>query len=564
VIPTRTHPDDKIFPGGILAYLSDHLRVRMALAWLALAVCIVAQVCGAEPNPDLILYNGKIFTSNAAHPYVEALAIRGERISAAGDSVRIKALAGPRTKQIDLGGRTVIPGVNDAHYHIQPLWPSDPVLLNVGGQDPKWDEVKEAISDAVKKSAKGTLIVAHIGLTIFHDPTIVRETLDELSSDDLVILLTMTGHAAILNSAALRSTGVREDQQDPLGGRYERTADGKLTGVLREYAVQRMWRTLGLATGEAEAVGQLGRLFSQAVKLGVTSMQDLSSSIEPSRAVKLLEEAAVPIRVRIIRMPLTTIAGRDTQEGTSLPRHPEHLITVSGTKWMVDGVPVENTFNPREENSLPPGQPLTEARVHDGISHLPMIFPQKEMETMLRESLARHDQALFHVSGYPAAAAMLEAMKTTGGSRVWAGRRVRFEHGDGLFADLLPGAKEMGVVVVQNPTHHGPIRSILKAGIPVALGSDGPINPYLNIMLACLDSRESITREEAVIAYTRTSAYAEFQEKEKGTLEPGKLADLVVLSQDIFNIPLPALPETVSVLTLVGGKIVYDAKSIVP
>ena len=107
-----------------------------------------------------------------------------------------------------------------------------------------------------------------------------------------------------------------------------------------------------------------------------------------------------------------------------------------------------------------------------------------------------------------------------------------------------------------------PFRTLVDAGFPVALGSDGPINPYLNIMLACVDPgrpSEAITREQAVAAYTRGSAYAEFQEKEKGTLAPGMLADLAVLSQDIFSVPLPELPRTESVLTLVGGRTVYDA-----
>jgi predicted amidohydrolase YtcJ len=438
------------------------------------------------------------------------------------------------------------------------------VLIPPNSQDPKWSDVKEVIAQAAEKSPKGAVIVAAIGPSVFHNVSIARAALDEIGGDHALILVTVTGHAAILNSAALRRAGISEDQRDPMGGRYERAADGKLTGVLREYAVLGLWRTLGVATGDGEAAKQLDHLFSQAVKAGITSMQDMSNVIEPGRLVKLLEKNPPPIRLRIIRMPLTTTAGRDTNEGISLPRHPEHLITVSGTKWTVDGVPVENTFNPREENPLPPGQPLTEARVHDGLGYLPLIFTKTEMEAMLRESLARNDQALFHVAGYPAAAAMLEAMKATGGSRVWGRRRVRFEHGDGLFANLLPGAQEMGIVVVQNPTHRGPIRSILKAGIPIAFGSDGPINPHLNIMLACLGGPDSVTREEAVIAYTRTSAYAEFLEMEKGTLEPGRLADLAVLSRDIFNVPLAGLPKTESVLTLVGGKIVHDAKSTGP
>ena len=131
--------------------------------------------------------------------------------------------------------------------------------------------------------------------------------------------------------------------------------------------------------------------------------------------------------------------------------------------------------------------------------------------------------------------------------------------------------------MVQNPTHLGlnvmqwgplraprnqPMRALLDAGIPLAIGSDGPNNPYLNIMLASTyrgKPTQALTREQAVIAYTLTAAYAEFAEKDKGSLEPGKLADLAVLSQDIFRVPTEDLPKTVSVLTMVGGHIVYDA-----
>lgn len=178
---------------------------------------------------------------------------------------------------------------------------------------------------------------------------------------------------------------------------------------------------------------------------------------------------------------------------------------------------------------------------------------------------------------------MLNAMQSVGGTETWTTRRVRFEHGDGLTPDLIQRAKEMGVVVVQNPTHLAvvrmfpdlsgrfekikaqPLRSLLAAGIPVALGSDGPMNPYLNIMLASVHPNrpsEAITREQAVIAYTLTAAYAEFAEKDKGSLETGKLADLAVLSQDIFTVDPSELLKTESVLTIVGGKIVYDGKAI--
>ncbi len=237
---------------------------------------------------------------------------------------------------------------------------------------------------------------------------------------------------------------------------------------------------------------------------------------------------------------------------------------------MLDGIPLEGTFAPRNDP----------ATVEYFVLHEQLTFPKTELAAMLRESLHDHDQLLLHVSAYPPAAAMLNAMQSAGGAQIWAKQRVRFEHGDGLTPDLIPRVKELGIVVVQNPTHltvgnlnpdlrgifeklkTQPLRSLLAAGIPVAFGSDGPTNPYLNIMFASLHPNrpsEAITREQAVIAYTLTSAYAEFEEKEKGSLVPGKLADLAVLSQDIFSVPAADLPKTESVLTMVGGKTVYDS-----
>jgi predicted amidohydrolase YtcJ len=184
------------------------------------------------------------------------------------------------------------------------------------------------------------------------------------------------------------------------------------------------------------------------------------------------------------------------------------------------------------------------------------------VRAVLREALANREQLMLHVGGDSALSLVLSMMQSLAPDSAWRPLRVRFEHGDGLVNDLQPAARRMGIIVVQNPTHFGaqPLASIAAAGIPIAIGSDGARNPYLNIMLA-VDRRdnpgEAITREAAVIAYTRGSAFAQFAEHQKGTLAPGMLADLAVLSQDIFIVPLESLPSTVSVLTMVGGRIVY-------
>jgi predicted amidohydrolase YtcJ len=536
------------------------------VCFLALSVSAVSQ----QSAPDLILVNGKVFTSVAAHPYAQALAIRGDRVIATGDSAKIIALAGPMTKRIDLGGHTVIPGLNDAHNHLE-VSPAETIELQFETINPTWTEVKQALAAGVMKARKGAPLLAYIGPSIFTDPGVTRETLDKLAADHPVILASVTGHAYILNSPALAWVGVRDGQADPVGGRYERSADGRLTGVVREYAALQITRKLADLTSDTEALVQLRETLSRAAKFGITSLQDMSNAFPPDRIVALLMRAPTPIRIRVIRMPLTSPSGRDTAEGRSLPRNPAPLITVSGTKWVLDGTPVERTFEARDIRTHQSGTPFESM-----FSDFGLIFPPTEIEKMLKESLESKDQLMVHVFGYNSAAAMLNAMKTTGGTELWPGRRVRFEHGDGLFPDLIPRAKQMGVVVVQNPSHLDvitifpglslnkaqPLRTLLTAGIPVALGSDGPMNPYLNILFATTHPdrpSEAITREQAVIAYTATSAYAEFAEKDKGTLEPGKLADLAVLSQDIFTVPTPELPKTQSVLTLVGGKVVYDA-----
>lgn len=563
--------------------MKSWVRQSIALAVLfGVTLSLVFVSAFAAPNqaaPDLIIFNGKIFTSVAAHPYVQALAIRGERITATGDSAKIKALAGPHTKEIDLGGRTVIPGINDAHYHLG-VTPTNVFNLKFKSPDPTLPEIRKAIAVAVTKAHENTIIYGYIGPSGYVDSELNRDFLDRLVPTYPVILFTVSGHACILNSAALAKFGIHDGDRDPIGGKYERAPDGRFTGVLREYASLDIERKLSNLTSDADAVKELSERLSDAARFGITSIQDMSNNIAPERCLALLEKVPSPIRIRIIRMAGTTPNGRDTREGLSILHYHSGLVTVSGTKWMLDGTPLEGTFAPRQvqaslftgiSQAKSSGAPA--ALLDHAFATLGLTFPREQLSMMLHESLKENDQLILHVSGYPSAAAMLDAMQSSGGTAAWAGRRVRFEHGDGLFPDPLPRVKEMGIIVVQNPAHlgHGfktakarQLRSILAAEIPLALGSDsgGALNPYLDIMFASTSPdrpSEAITREQAVIAYTLGSAYAEFAEKEKGSLEPGKLADLAVLSQDIFSVPTEELPKTQSVLTMVGGKIVYDA-----
>jgi len=534
------------------------LGVVAFTAWLPFAFA-------QKPSPDLILFNGKIFTSNVNHSYVEALAIGGERIVAVGSSKEVVALASQNTKRIDLGGRTVIPGINDAHMHLGIA----PAVYDLPfkGIDPSWKEITDGLIAAASKAPKETWIVGVFGQTVLDDPQATRTALDAIAPDHLVMLFDWTGHASLLNTPAMGKLGVREDEPNPEGGRFVRNpSDHKLTGAALEFANFRIQRRFTALVGDSEAGAQLNDYLENAARLGITSIQDMAQPIPADRCVALFAKAPPAIRVRVIWFGLTDEHGRQPEEAHPPSENLPPLVTVSGTKWVLDGTPIEHSASMRKAYA---DRPATSGELD---------FSQSEMEDMLRDALRRNDQLMVHVVGDRTLETFLDAMDVTGGESVWAQRRVRLEHADGMMPDLVTRAKKLGVVVVQNPTHlaldlqrwgagraehNQPMRGLLDAGIPLAIGSDGPNNPYLNVMLASTyqgKSAEAISREQAVIAYTLTSAYAEFAEKEKGSLEPGKLADLAVLSQDIFTVPDSELPKTESVLTIVGGKPVYDRK----
>ena len=196
---------------------------------------------------------------------------------------------------------------------------------------------------------------------------------------------------------------------------------------------------------------------------------------------------------------------------------------------------------------------------------------------MIREVVNRHDQLMFHIVGDRSVGKLLDLMEKM--KIDWKPLCPRFEHADkiGYLPKYLEQVKRMGITVIENPTNFSEnfpaisktspfdmaVKTLLLKGIPLGIRSDGPFNPFPNIMFAVSHPRqpsEAISREEAVIAYTVTNAFAEFEEQNKGTLTVGKVADLAVLSQDIFEIPVPALQQTKTVLTMVNGKIVYDAQ----
>ena len=356
-----------------------------------------------------------------------------------------------------------------------------------------------------------------------------------------------------------------EEEPDPIGGHFERIANSKkINGRFWEYAEWKPHRIWVKQVSDADAILELKKLADEALRFGITSMQ-IMPSMPIDRFATLLVKADLPIRVRAIPFAMTTLTGRDLSEFQMLPKlkFPNSKVTVGGIKWILDGTPFERGAALR--------QPYNDRPDWRG----KLNFPESDIAHMVNESLRFNQQILFHCAGDRSAEAVLDALERVTNVD-WKTKRVRIEHGDGVVGNLIPRARKLGVIVVQNPTHFAeaelfgqrwgnemqPLRSLIEAGVPVALASDGPMNPFLNVMFAATHParpREAITREQAVRAYTFGSAYAESAEATKGSLIPGKFADLTVLSQNIFTVSVPDLPKTQSVLTIVGGRIVHDA-----
>lgn len=233
--------------------------------------------------------------------------------------------------------------------------------------------------------------------------------------------------------------------------------------------------------------------------------------------------------------------------------HPTSMSTISGIKYCIDGTPME-------------GNSLHSKPYHNrGNGNGRLNYPVDTIRQIIREALATKRQLLMHITADSSFGIVLNLIKESGTAEQWKSLRVRIEHNDvgNPTKEQRKLIKDYGIMMMHTPkfAFGSPIRSLLSDGILVGIAPDGTTNPFWDIMIITsqqANPNENITREQAVIAYTKTNALAEFKEKEKGMLIKGMLADLVVLSQDIFTIQNQQLPATTSVLTMIDGKIVYE------
>ncbi|HYT91386.1 MAG TPA: amidohydrolase [Gemmataceae bacterium] len=560
----------------------------------AASLLLPRDLAGGEQQPakigpvaaDTVLLNGKIWTVAKGRPEVEALAVWRDRIVAAGSSADVRTLIGPATKILDLGQRRVVPGFHDSHVH---LLSSGMRLSQVALKDAKDEaEFGRLLREFDRKLPPGRWL---LGGDWDHDRTFngklpTAELIDKYVANRPVFLRRYDGHMAIVNTHVLKLAGITAATPDPAGGVIVRKPGGKEpSGVLRDNA-------MGLVSGlaprptEAEIVEGVCAALAEAARYGVTSVQDMDGSDPATHRtlLRVLQSMArsgrLTLRIRLYA-PLGTwrsLADVGVEVGFG-----DVWISIGSLKDFIDGSLGSSTAKMYE--------PYLNEPDSTGIFVRPL--------SKLRENILAADRAglavAIHAIGDRGNAELLDLFAEAAKKNGARDRRFRIEHVQHLRPQDYRRFAELGVIASMQPYHaiddgrwaEGRIgakrcassyafRSLLDAGAKVAFGSDwsvAPLSPLLGIDAAVnrrtLDGKhpngwfpeQRIRVDEAIEAYTLTSAYAAFQEKDRGSLEVGKLADLVVLSRDILA---PAERDHIAraevVLTMVGGRIVYEKK----
>ena len=523
--------------------------IRTALLTLAIPCLLTAAAPAArELGPDLILHGGRIYTGNVEQPYAEALAIRGDRLSAVGNSSAILRSATSRTRVIDLGGRMAMPGINDAHDH-----PGNVPFGAVAdtGASPTSDPSLEAVAAAIGKAARGAppgaWVHAVVGPTAMKDAAAAQIAVDEVAGGRPVVLSAWWGHGVILNARGLDMMELDDRSPDPLGGRLERDASGRLSGKLDEYGGWQVLRRLQSGASDEAQLAHWRAYADRRLREGVTSVQAMSGDQTPAALARALSRARLPIRLRLVRFPMSAAEANGADPWAKLRSRLPRLTRVSGVKWVLDGTPIEGlAFQSKPYRDRPGwrGRPN---------------FTTEQLRAHLARALAGGEQLHLHAVGDAMTGVVLDEMEKMATAERWRRARVRIEHANGIVGPELERAKRFGIVVAQ-PRPTAPIGQWLRAGVPVAYGSDMGFPPFAMFAAITADTNpDPVTREEGLAILTRWPAFAEAAEAEKGVLVPGMLADIAVLSQDVTKVPTGALPATKSLLTIVGGQVAYAA-----
>ncbi len=540
------------------------------------------RVAGAQPAANLVLLNGKIWTVNDRQPRAEAVACLGSRIVAVGSNGEIRKWIGAGTEAIDMGGKLVLPGFNDAHVH---FFSGGENLASVQLRDAKSeDEFRKRIAEFAAKQPAGRWITGgdwdHENWTPARLPT--RQLIDAVTAGHPVFVNRLDGHMALANSQALQLAGITRDTPDPPGGTIVRDAAGEPTGVLKDAAMERMDGVDGVipAPSEDQIADAVRAAMRYAAENGVTSVQDMSAAPEILRVYQtLLARGELTVRISG-HQPLATWQ-RLAAVGLRADFGGEKL-HIGALKGFADGSLGSTTALFFE--------PYLDAPNTSGLANSEMI-PESKMQAHILGADRAGLQVAVHAIGDKANHTVLGMYEEAARQNGARDRRFRIEHAQHLRMEDIPRFGTLHVIASMQPYHCiddgrwaekriGPeraegtyaFRALLDSGAVLAFGSDwdvAPMQPLMGIYAAAtrrtLDGKhpngwvpeQRITVAEAIRAYTMGSAYASFDEKIKGSIEPGKLADMVVVSDDILSIPAVEIEKTRVETTVFDGKVIY-------
>jgi predicted amidohydrolase YtcJ len=534
----------------------------------------------SKPAPELIITNAKIWTVEKAHPTAQAVAILGDRILAVGSNADVESLRGPATKSIDAGGKLLLPGFNDAHVHfVGGGLQLDSVQLNDAAST---EEFVRRIGEQAKKTPKGEWIQGgDWDETKWNPPSLpTKELIEPVTPDNPVFLGRYDGHSVLANSSALRMAGITSKTPDPPGGTIVRDARGNPTGDLKDAAMDLVFKVIPPLSHE-QRLRAVRRALEYAASLGVTSVQHMDPDYADIAAYAELLQLG-ELTTRIYAAPLIDQVDDQVKIGI---RHAfgGPYLRIGAVKAFADGSLGSRTAYFFEPYSDEPG-------------NRGLLGEEMQPLSLMRDRMMKADaaglQICAHAIGDQAISTILDLYTDVVRAHQGMERRLRIEHAQHMAAKDFARFAQLDVIASVQPyqaiddgrwaearighdraSRTYAFRTFLNHDVHLAFGTDwdvAPLNPILTIYAAVtratLDGKnpdgwfpeQKLTVPESVEAYTMGSAYAEFQDKEKGSITPGKLADMVLLSDDIFSIDPAKIREVKVLKTIVGGRLVWD------
>jgi predicted amidohydrolase YtcJ len=546
-----------------------------------LLIVVTGVLVGAEARPTatLIITNATIYTVDKQRPKADAIAVIGHRIVAVGSSAEIHLWRGPETKVINAGGKLVLPGFNDSHVHfITGGAQLDQVDLKDAGTP---QEFAKRIAAQVGKTAKGEWILGgDWDETKWPKPQLpTKELVDVETGDTPIFVNRYDGHESLANSAAMKLAGVNAKTPDVPGGVIDRDARGNPTGIFKDAAQDLINKVIRPMSHERR-LRAARRALEHAVSQGVTSVQHMNPEFADIAVYSELAEKG-ELTARIYAVPMETNWQDQANIGI---RHSwgSAYLRLGAVKGFADGSLGSGTaymFEPFAD------QPRNHGLLSDEMN------PPSAMLARLMQADAAGLQLRIHAIGDRAIAMILDIFSDIEKEHGYHDQRFTIEHAQHMAEKNFDRFAKLHVIASMQPYHAiddgrwaekrlGHLRarysyawrSFLDHHVPLAFGTDWPVAPlnpmlglYAAVTRATLDGmnprgwipEEKITLSEAVEAYTMGSAFAEFQENEKGSITPGKLADMVILSDNIFDLKPEAIRNARVKTTILGGKVVY-------